>query len=146
MVKERTAARRLDWARIWTVSLTLLILVALGTIIVVASRWPERSDTTMGSAPEQVYLRTGAERRFLDELSLYVHDVGAHERDYLDLAHAWCRQMRGGALADDAAHSVLVRSSQYPELFGSSRLVIDVATLRMCPEQSARLDAHYGGK
>lgn len=146
MVKERTAKRRLDWARIWTVSLTLLILVALGTIIVVASRWPERSDTTMGPAPEQPYLRTGAERRFLDELSLYVHDVGAHERDYLDLAHAWCRQMRAGATVDDAAHSVLVRNSRYPELSGSSRLVIGVATLRMCPEQSAALDAYYGKK
>ena len=63
MVKERTATKRFDWARIWTVSLTLFILVMLGTIIVVASRWPERGDMAMGSAPEQVSLRTGAERR-----------------------------------------------------------------------------------
>lgn len=131
----------------WTTALGFVVIVGVATVFVVASLWPKiESGPEMGDAPEQAYLRTGAERQVLDELSRYVNDTGVHERVYLDLAHTWCRTMRTGGVAEGAVAQMSERAAEVPRLAGSVRLVAGVATLRMCPEQSGPLNAYYGEK
>lgn len=127
------------------VVLAAIALALVGFILVVAivRDEPDPSpETATYTAPEQDWIRTGPERAFLSDLS----DLGvfSDESSLLAVGEVWCTGKRAGQgteeVIDRMRHIALLASLDPREV----KPIAGAATLHLCPEQGAALDAHYG--
>lgn len=129
------------------VFLASIILALVGFILVVAivRDEPDPSpEAATYTAPEQDWIRTGPERAFLSDLTEL--GVFSDESTLLAVGEVWCTGKRAGQgteeVIDRMRHLTLLASLDPREV----KPIAGAATLRLCPEQGAALDAHYGEK
>lgn len=134
----------------WDIILSIAALVLLATVTVLAALYLDPSRSTagarMGSAPEQPFLLTGPERAFLADLGDHVPNSGTREHEYLALAHSWCGSVRSGVSVKTALDRLYVLIVPLDIGRDAVKPMVGAATLRMCPEQSAKLDHYYQGE
>lgn len=122
------------------------VLILLATVVVVCARLlaPEPNELEMVDPPEQNWIRTGPERAFLSDLTEL--GVFSDESTLLAVGEVWCTGKRAGQgteeVIDRMRHLTLLASLDPREV----KPIAGAATLRLCPEQGAALDAHYGEK